>query len=476
MNCSRNILLLLLMVTTGTGVSSAQRTNRASQRAAVLNTQSRSLNDSINAIGQSYATRLDSLTAAARTTISSNTDAAVALSNPYFYPVFASSTLLQLPLSTTIGTLHPNGYLASASGLQSSIIPSIMPEIFRTATYAYVSHPTHIRYNLTRPIEAKALQPDATEHATIKDAPNNAETRRQAEESADAPIELTKEDHSALQEPDLGDFYIHVRKPNFWTLKGNFALQFMQYYVSQNWYKGGDSHLSMLGMMTLEANYNNKQKLTFDNKLEMKLGFQTTPGDSKRKLQTNADLIRLTNKLGVRAHKHWYYTAMLQSWTQFYKAYDPGTDNVRSQFLTPFESVLSLGMDYELTKKRAKLSVNIAPLAANLKYCHQDDIVTLHGIEEGKNAKIDLGANITATMKLQIMQQVDWESRLYAFYDYRSRAKVEWENTINLHINKYLSTKLFLYPRFDNNTPKTDENDSYLQFNEYLSVGLDLKF
>ena len=38
-----------------------------------------------------------------------------------------------------------------------------------------------------------------------------------------------------------------VQKPKFWTKKGDGYLQFMQNYVSENWYKGGESNYSMVG-------------------------------------------------------------------------------------------------------------------------------------------------------------------------------------------------------------------------------------
>ena len=89
----------------------------------------------------------------------------------------------------------------------------------------------------------------------------------------------------------VGPTNIVVEKPNFWKIKGDYNLQFLQNYVSGNWYKGGENHVSMLGMFNLEANYNNKQKLTFNNKLETKLGFQTSPSDQYHHFKTNADLL-----------------------------------------------------------------------------------------------------------------------------------------------------------------------------------------
>ena len=42
-------------------------------------------------------------------------------------------------------------------------------------------------------------------------------------------------------------------------------------------------------------------------------------------------------------------------------------------------------------------------------------------------------------------------------------------------INKYLKGSLFLYPRFDDSRAR-QEGETYFQFNELLSLGLDFTF
>lgn len=62
---------------------------------------------------------------------------------------------------------------------------------------------------------------------------------------------------------------IVITKPNFWKFSANSKFQLLQYYYSDNWHKGGESNYSMFGELTLKANYNNKQKVKFDNELVM---------------------------------------------------------------------------------------------------------------------------------------------------------------------------------------------------------------
>ena len=98
---------------------------------------------------------------------------------------------------------------------------------------------------------------------------------------------------------------IYVEKPDFWKFSGDYGLQLFQNYVSDNWYKGGESNYSMLATVTLQANYNNKQRFRWDNKLELRLGLQNSHGDTLHTVRTSEDLIRYTGKVGIQASKRW---------------------------------------------------------------------------------------------------------------------------------------------------------------------------
>lgn len=477
-----SILVALVLATS----AFAQRYGRGNTQITAAMKQRNALVDSIDAVGKKYAVLLDSLAAAAD---NSSSDVIAGSStadgrngdgqgisttslheNPYYFPLFASGTLMPGVLRYTLGSI------SEPTVAQRPIMPRALPTIAWTLAETYALHPEVINAELV-PASVVINNPLKTLEEALPNDRNNNETRQEAQHTANAPISVEKEKHTDTDYTfDLSDFHIHVRRPNFWDVRGSYSTQFMQYYVSDNWYKGGENHVSMLAAFNIEANYNNKQRLTFSNKLETKLGFQTSPSDTYHKFKTNADLLRLTDKLGIQASKHWYYTVMLQSWTQFYKAYKSNSADVASDFMSPFETVFSIGMDYKLQKKRVNLTATLSPAAANFKYCDRELLVKNYGIEEGKHLKRDLGSTVTINMTLKFCEQVNWVTRFYAFYDYKEHLKAEWENTINLKINKYLSTKLFLYPRFDNSVTKKNEDDSYFQFNEYLSVGLDLNF
>lgn len=261
-------------------------------------------------------------------------------------------------------------------------------------------------------------------------------------------------------------------KPNFWTFAGDYSLQFLQNYVSDNWYKGGESNYAMIGAATLQLNYNDKDKIKFDNKLEMKLGMQSSQGDTIRSFKSSEDLIRLTSKLGVQATKKWYYTLQMLAETQFTHGYKSNDPKVYSDFMSPFKLNLSLGMDYkaEWCNKKLTGTVNISPLAANYKYYNRLNLASAAGYAEGRHAKWDFGSTFTADLTWKFSDVVKWQTRLYAYTTYH-RTEVEWENTFTLQLSKYISTKVFLYPRFDDSVSKRNDKYGYFQMKEYWSLG-----
>ena len=277
-------------------------------------------------------------------------------------------------------------------------------------------------------------------------------------------------------EPDAAPMDIVIFRPNFWTFAGDYYLQFLQNYVSDNWYKGGESNYSLLGRLTMQANYNNKQKVKWENKLEMRLGYQTSKGDSVHSLKTSDDLIRYTSKLGLQASRKWYYTIQMVAQTQFAHGYKSNDKFVYSDFFSPFNLNLSVGMDYNVDwfNHRLKGSAHLAPLAFNWKYVGRASLATRYGLDEGKHGMTDYGSECTFDLSWQIADNIKWKTRLWGYTTYK-RAEIEWENTITFQFNRYISTNIFLYPRFDDGVKRKDDQ-SYWQFKEFMSVGFSYSF
>lgn len=287
---------------------------------------------------------------------------------------------------------------------------------------------------------------------------------------------LVKKVAPVAVEPDVKMIDVKVFKPNFWSYHNDYFLQFLQNFVTSNWYKGGESNYSMVAAVTLQANYNNKQKVKWDNKLEMKLGFQTSRSDSLHNLKTSEDLLRYTGKLGLQASKRWYYTLQLLAHTQFMRGFKNNDKKTYSDFLSPFNANLSVGMDYnvEWFKKKLVGTIHLAPLAYNFKYVGRKDLATRYGLDSGKRTLHDLGSEFTVDLVWKFNNMINWKTRLFGYTTYR-RAELEWENTLTFQFNKYISSKIFLYPRFDDGSMR-DDKYGYWQYKEYASLGFSYSF
>lgn len=276
-------------------------------------------------------------------------------------------------------------------------------------------------------------------------------------------------------------------KPNFWKKAGKFTTQFTQSYLSQNWYKGGNNNVTLLSTLLYECNYNDQNKVQWDNKLDLRLGFVSTPSDEFHKFMTNNDKIYLSSKLGVKATKAWFYTVQGDVNSQFMPGYRSNKKETFSRFLAPLDIFVSVGMDFKPTLKKGTLSVALLPLSYKYRLIgSDDDNFTIHGAYNMKkwsdgtyrNFQHDFGSKVEANFKIDIVKNLTWRSRFYYYTTYRY-AESEWENAFSFQFNKYFSTEVNALWRFDDNrSPSTKEGHKlgYFQFKEYFTFGLAYNF
>ena len=265
-------------------------------------------------------------------------------------------------------------------------------------------------------------------------------------------------------------------KRRYWKTFGNFQGKYTQSYYSDNWYKGGESNHSILGQINLEADYA-KNQTTFDNKLELKLGYyNTSQVNGRSSFRTNEDLIRFTSKFGLKAFDNWYYSSQFQGYTQFAPVWDtkdPG--KLKSRFMAPAYGNLSIGLDYKpkFKKKGITLSVLLSPLSYNLKYSAVDSIATTFGIDAGKQIKNSFGSRFDGNLKWTFLEDFTWTNKTQFYTTYES-TEINFENTIDYRLSKYLSLQFFIHWRFDDSVKrKTDKNGNlmgYGQFKEFLTL------
>ena len=379
------------------------------------------------------------------------------LSNPYYYRLFVQPTFYFNPVKQQMDLVWQSGDVRKglALGREKDDILCADSAMNRFFSSIYVEQPELV-----------------VTSQTVLDKENGIRTDLPKE--VEHKVDLSSKVNSPKPLPVFEPIQVVGHRPNFWTVKQSYGLQLMQYYFSGNWYKGGNNYNSFLITANISANYNNHSKLTFNNTLSVQLGMQTVKNDTVHPWHSTTDELRLVNQLAVAAAKNWSYTATLNTTTRMTPQYPNNSKQATSDFMSPFETVLSLGMKYNLSKSKFNISVNMAPLSFNLKYVGRKNLATRYGNLPNHKYREYYGSNVTINSNWKIMKELNWSSRLYYFTNY-DKVQVEWENTFVFTINKYLNSTLYLYPRFDD-TQYDDNHKHTIQLKQWLSLGFNISF
>lgn len=315
--------------------------------------------------------------------------------------------------------------------------------------------------------------------------------------------------------PEVDDqVEVETRKPNFWKYGGRATAQFTQNYFSSNWFQGGENNYAGNFMLRLTANYDDQKKIKWENTLEANLGFQTSPSDNQRTFRPTSNNLRLTSNFGHKAYKRLYYSLQVMANTPIVNNYTANTDQLTAAFAGPLDVTVGPGLKYDFSwGKKHKFSgtANLAPVAYSMKYVRLDELIGRYGVctadnhgkkgpqldgngdpmkdGEGNPIMVDLhpgdgsncnhfrhqfGPSVDIRWKWEIAKNVTWDSRLYWFSNFQM-TRIEWENTVSLRINKYLTSQLYLYPRYEDTKYYNDSNTHWM-FKEWLSLGVAYDF
>ena len=262
-----------------------------------------------------------------------------------------------------------------------------------------------------------------------------------------------------------------------WLFNFNSAIQFSMVYISDNWYQGGQSSLSLLSDQLLSLKYNDPSgKVLFENALQWKVNLTTSEEDTVHKVRVGEDVLQLNSKFGYKAFSNWYYSASLQFKTQVLTNYASNSNDIQAEFLSPSELNVGLGLSYQHSyEKPVKLShtLTLSPLSYNLKFLalhHMDP--TRFGIETGW-AKNEIGSSLDYTITWNLRYNIQWSSHLFAFTNYNT-SLVEWTNTFDFAFSTYFSARVYVDVRYADSVAP-DPRWGYFQIKNLLSLGFSYK-
>ena len=141
-----------------------------------------------------------------------------------------------------------------------------------------------------------------------------------------------------------------------------------------------------------------------------------------------------------------------------------------SGFLAPAYFTISAGYSYKTKDER--FQIYMSPFAGKITFVMNQELADKgsFGVKKGyydqdsiwipgENIAPAIGVNVISNYKRPIGKSITYTTMLNTFYNYierrdddRLRLDVNWENTLNFVITKYLSTILFIHLKYDHNT------------------------
>lgn len=259
-------------------------------------------------------------------------------------------------------------------------------------------------------------------------------------------------------------------KKSKWRKSASVSLQITQNYATNNWHQGAVNSFAMLGGAKARADYK-YENISWENSAEWRFGVSTVSGDTVRKMNTTDDRVYVLSKFGYQIHKQWYVSTYAEFKTNLFPNYQKNSNRVNTTFLTPIRYTMGVGVDCKVFKG---VSINFSPATYKLVYALKTDPervnVTDYGIAADKNIIHEIGSSLRVEWRWKPIKEIATETKFYFFTNYK-QIETELEINVDFIINRYLSAKLMLHPRYDGTVDLVADQKSKLQFKELISVG-----
>jgi Protein of unknown function (DUF3078) len=252
-----------------------------------------------------------------------------------------------------------------------------------------------------------------------------------------------------------------------WKKKGNITFLFNQAAFNNEWRGGGTSSMGANFGLNYDFNYK-KDKVVWDNKLIFAYGL-TKIGDGA--ITKTDDRIEFNSLWGKEASGNWFYSAFANFKTQMDSGFDKNGLKI-SHFFSP--AYLQVGPGF-LWKKSDNLKVNIAPLTSRIILVDDQftKLTSAFGVDQGKSARFEFGANVSGYYKLNLMENVSMENILSLYSNYLDKPQnidVDYQMNMVMKVNKNMSANISLQALYDDNAI------SKVQVREVFGFGINYGF
>jgi hypothetical protein len=285
--------------------------------------------------------------------------------------------------------------------------------------------------------------------------------------------------------------------------KGGFANTNFTNVGLSNWAAGGQSSVSVALVGNLFAVYKDSNQV-WETYMDAAWG---TIRNGERKINDitnpffkNEDKLIILSKYGKRINTKLNYTGLAEFKSQFlpgFLPFDPSTGNRGqhvSNFLAPAFGLTSVGFDY---KPKDFISFYLSPLTGKFTLVNEQRLADqgAFGVKAadrdangdiiagtGQKFRPELGWYANIMFAKNVMENVNVRSRVDLFTNYQTPklTDINWETTINMKVNKYITASIFAHLIYDDDIDLNPENplkrEPGIQFKHVLGIGLSYMF
>ena len=258
-----------------------------------------------------------------------------------------------------------------------------------------------------------------------------------------------------------------------WRREAVIMLQVTQNYVTNNWYQGGSSSFAGLGTAKGQISYISDQ-FTWENTGEWRMGGTTIANDSLHKVNTTDDMFRVYTKANLRIIPKLFASVSGELETRLLPTYRSNSNELKSGPFSPVRFNAAVGIDWKPVKR---LSLSVSPLSYKVVHIHDTARVQVkdYGLKEGQQTQHNIGSSVRLEYTWKPVREVELEMRFFTYTNYKD-VEIDLEVNCDFIINRFLSARLQLHPRYDSSVIMKGDKHAKLQFRELLSIGFAHKF
>ena len=275
-------------------------------------------------------------------------------------------------------------------------------------------------------------------------------------------------------EEDRNDVFRAIREMHSpWRREATLMAQITQNYVTKNWYQGGSSSFAGLGSAKGQISYIS-ERFTWENTGEWRMGGTTVANDTLHKVNTTDDLFRLYTKANLRIVPKIFTSISAELETRLLPTYKANSNELKSGPFSPFRFNAAFGVDFKPVKG---LSISVSPVS--YKVIHVSDTARVrgkdYGLKAGERTQHNIGSSVRIEYTWKPVREVELEARFFTYTNYKD-VEIDLEVNCDFIINRFLSARLQLHPRYDTSVIMEGDKHAKIQFRELLSVGFAHKF